>query len=287
MALAGLIIATLAISSAGLWAKLATAHGLVIAFYRVFFAVILYLPLMVKHWREHNGEIKPKFWFWPVLAGIFLALHWSTWLQSFKYTSVAMATVLVATHPIFVLLGGRLWLGERLPSGSWSGIFLAILATAGLSWQQMQGTGGDLRGEMLALFSAVMVSAYFLIGRKCRQYLTALNYSFLVYSACALFLALAILFSPYSFTGYSRQDWLAFLALALFPTLLGHSLLMWALKFLPAGLVSLTALSEPVGATLLAALFLHEVPSLEQGIWLGLLLLGIAWTVFASRQKMV
>lgn len=285
MALAVLLIATLAIASAGLWAKLATAHGLVIAFYRVFFAVLFYLPLLLRHWRQHRAEITRQTIFWPALAGIFLALHWSSWLQSFKYTSVAMATVLVASNPIFVLLGGRLWLGERLPGGSWWGILLALGATAGLSWQQLRAGSGDLRGEALALFSAIMVSAYFLIGRRCRQNLTALNYSFLVYLACALFLALAIYFSPYTFTGYGAREWLVFLALALFPTLLGHSLLMWALKFLPAGMVSLTSLSEPVGATLLAALFLGEIPPPDQRLWLVLIFMGISWTVVVSKKN--
>jgi drug/metabolite transporter (DMT)-like permease len=53
-----------------------------------------------------------------------------------------------------------------------------------------------------------------------------------------------------------------FIALAIGPMLLGHTGMNWALKYMPAYVVNLVTLGEPVGATLLGALLpgIRQIP---------------------------
>jgi len=63
--------------------------------------------------------------------------------------------------------------------------------------------------------------------------------------------------------------------LAVVPQVIGHSSLNWALRFVPATLVTIAVLGEPVGATILSKLILDEAPApIEIGGGI-LILLGI------------
>jgi drug/metabolite transporter (DMT)-like permease len=99
-----------------------------------------------------------------------------------------------------------------------------------------------------------------IIGRRLRPHLSLLSYATVVYGMAAMTLLLFNLISGQDLVGYSLKAFVLFLAMALIPQLLGHTSFNWALGFLPAAFVSLAAISEPVGATILAMLFFREFP---------------------------
>jgi drug/metabolite transporter (DMT)-like permease len=88
-----------------------------------------------------------------------------------------------------------------------------------------------------------------------------LAYIFVVYGAAAMVLIFFMFAAQQPALGYPPAAYLWFFALAIFPQLLGHSSYNWALAYLPAAYVSITLLGEPIGSTLLAMIFLGEVPS--------------------------
>ena len=84
--------------------------------------------------------------------------------------------------------------------------------------------------------------------------------------------------------GYPSKSVVAFVALALVPTVGGHGLVNRSLRLLPAPVVGLFLLGEPVGAALLALLFLGEVP----GPWTlvgGLLVLAALGAVVRGGSR--
>jgi drug/metabolite transporter (DMT)-like permease len=113
-------------------------------------------------------------------------------------------------------------------------------------------------GDGLALLGAVMASGYFLVGRKMRKGQDLLSYIFPVYSTAALVLILFSLLFRQPFWGYSPTTYLLLILLALVPQLIGHTTFNWALKYLPASMVAVTILGEPVGSTILAYFILGE-----------------------------
>jgi drug/metabolite transporter (DMT)-like permease len=113
-------------------------------------------------------------------------------------------------------------------------------------------------GDLLALIGAWAVAGYLIIGRRLRAGISLVPYIFVVYGSAAISLLLAMLASGESPGGYSPSVYLWIMLLALVPQLLGHTTYNWALRYLPAALVSITTLAEPVGSAFLAYLILDE-----------------------------
>jgi drug/metabolite transporter (DMT)-like permease len=133
---------------------------------------------------------------------------------------------------------------------------------------------------LLALTGAWAVAGYLVIGRRLRKGISLVNYIFVVYGMAALVLVAAALLSGLPFFGYSPLTYLMLLSLALIPQLLGHSAFNYALAYLSAAFVSVAALGEPVGSTVLAYFLLAETPGALKLTGAALILAGIA---IASR----
>lgn len=200
-----------------------------------------------------------------VLSGLFLAIHFATWISSLEYTTVAASVVLVSTAPLFVALLSIPFLGERVSRRVLVGISLAFVGSIIVALADDAGKAparsAPLLGAALAVAGAATVALYMIIGRKLRARLPVLPYIWLVYSSAAVALDLAVIVQDQPVTGYSTKSYLAILALGLVPQLIGHSSFNYALGHLPAAYVSLIVLGEPVGSALLAWLILEEIPS--------------------------
>jgi drug/metabolite transporter (DMT)-like permease len=249
-------IGIIAVSTASIFIKLCDAPALIIAAYRMVLASLILIPFVgyQKIWQGWNRtEIK-----WMILSGILLSLHFAFWIASLKYTSVASSVVLVSTHPIFVGIGGWLFLKERLGLNLILGILLSFSGSGLISYGDMTFSGGVLRGDGLALLGAMTAAGYFLVGKRVRKNQDLLSYIFPVYSAAGLVLIILSLLLQKPFFGYSPTTYLFMFLLALVPQLIGHTTFNWALRYLPASMVSITILGEPIGSTLLAYFILGE-----------------------------
>jgi drug/metabolite transporter (DMT)-like permease len=199
-----------------------------------------------------------------LLSGLFLGLHFATWISSLEYTSVASSVVFVDTSPLFVGLASHLLLKERVSQQMFVGIAISVLGGVIIGYGDFGLGVRELFGDLLAIAGAVAVSGYFLVGRRLRRKLSLLSYIFLVYATAAAFLVVLCLVTGHTFSGYSWQTYLMFLLLAIVPQIIGHSSFNWALRYLPATFVGVGTLGEPVGSAILACFILHEVPTLTK-----------------------
>ena len=293
-----LLTAILAVSTSSIFIRFAQADApsLVIAALRLTCATLLLAPLA---WTRHRDELQKltrKEITLGAISGIFLAVHFATWISSLEYTSVASSVLFVSTGPLWVALLSPVLLNERLSSAALFGLGMAILGgiLIGLSdacaWdaglkcpelsQVMQGRA--MWGNFLALVGAWTVSGYLIIGRKLRAKMSLIPYIFLVYGLCAMTLIITMFAIGYSPLGYPARTYGWIFLLAAFPQLIGHSTYNWALRHIPATLVALITLIEPIGSAVLAYFVLQERPS--NGVLLGglLILVGI---YFASRSR--
>ncbi len=195
---------------------------------------------------------------WVILSGLFLSLHFAFWIASLKFTSVASSVVLVTTHPIFVGLGARIFLNESSGTILIIAIILSVLGGGLIGYGDFLLSKEALMGDGMALLGAMAASGYLLIGRKMRGQQDLFAYIFPVYSTSGLTLILLSLIFQKSFFGYSTNTYIWMILLALIPQLIGHTTFNWALKYLPASMVAIAILGEPVGSTLLAYLILGE-----------------------------
>jgi drug/metabolite transporter (DMT)-like permease len=265
-------IGIFAISTASIFIKLCEAPALIITTYRIMLASLMLMPLACynKTWRGWEK----KDWVWFLLFRFFLSLHFSFWIASLKYTSVASSVVLVTTHPIFVGIGGWIFLKERLGLNLVFGISLSILGSGLIGYGDMTLSKQALKGDGFALLGAMAASGYLLLGRKMRKDQNLLSYIFPVYSTAGLILILLSLIFHESFFRYSPSTYFFLFLLALIPQLIGHTTFNWALKYLPVFMVAISILGEPIGSTILA------YPILGEGLTILKVLGGIS--IFAG-----
>jgi drug/metabolite transporter (DMT)-like permease len=145
--------------------------------------------------------------------------------------------------------------------------------------------GKAMLGNGLAFAGAWFAAFYLIIGRKVRSGLSLLSYTFVVYGAAAVTLLIMVAISGESMMGYSPTTDIFFLALAIIPQLLGHSSFNWALKFLPAALVSIVLLGEPITSSILAFIILKEPPTVLEVLGGLLILFGIYLATAYQKKK--
>ena len=252
-----LLGAVIVISFGSILIKLIPAPALVIAAYRLTLATLLLAPFAWQRRAELRGLSRHDFLL-SLLSGLFLALHFLFWISSLKYTSVASSVVLVSTNPIFVGLGTRFILRERLGRLLIWGIAASVVGGLLIGYNDLQFSREEFLGDLLALAGALWASAYFLVGRHVRQRVGLLNYIFVVYGLAAAVLLIVVLATCQPLFGYPQQAYLFLFLLALGPQILGHSSLNWVLKYTSAATVAVATLGEPVGSTVLAYLILGE-----------------------------
>ena len=256
-----LALAVACISTGSIFVRMASAPPLAVAFYRIFLASVLLAPFAAASARRSWPALPGRGRALLVASGVALGVHFATWIASLSFTSVAASVLLVNTTPLFTLGFSRAFLGETVGPAVMGAMGLA-LAGAGLiaAGDWAEGTN-SLTGDLLALAGAVAMSLYHVIGRGLRTALPLQAYVLAVWSTAAATLAALSLAARVSLGGYSPRTFAFFLALAVVPTLGGHGLVNRSLRLLPAPTVGLFLLGEPVGATILAYLFFHEVPS--------------------------
>lgn len=283
-----LVIGVVAVSTSAIFVKLASAPPAIIATYRLIFSVLLTLPflLFTKGVFQEIRSLQWKQWGWGLLSGAFLASHFVLWFESLNYTSVASSTVLVTLQPLFAFIGGYFFFKERVSGIGILGGLLAIGGSFVIGWGDFQVGGKALFGDILALLGALTVTAYWLIGQHIRRDVSMLTYTLLVYSTSSLFLLLYDGLMGYPLYGYPASDWGWFFCLALIPTLLGHTIFNWVIKWLNTSTISMSILGEPIGTAILAYFILGEIVTLPQYIGGAIILAGIYLFIrFNSTSK--
>ncbi|GAB6158488.1 DMT family transporter [Desulfotomaculum varum] len=279
------LLGVLAAGFSSVFTKLAEAPPLIIAAYRLGFTVLLLAVPTYFSGRRELRRISRSDLALACLAGVLLALHFAVWITSLRYTSVASSTVLVAMQPLFVISGGYLLYREGIGKAGLLGAAVALAGTVLIGLHDLRLGGGALWGDLLAFAGAVFVAGYVLIGRHLRVRMALLPYTFLVYGAATLVLVALNLVSGTSFYPYPAMTWLWFVCLAVVPTICGHSLFNWALKYVKAAVVSVSTLGEPVGATVLAYFIFNEVPGFLQLAGGFMILIGLYIFINSQRQE--
>lgn len=284
--LLSLCLGTVAVSFASIFIRFAQAEGmptLAIAAWRLTFASLILLPYAWATQRAGIRALSRREVGLLVASGIFLGLHFATWIGSLGYTSVASSVVLVSMGPVFVGLGSWFILRERPGLKTSLGIVMAAIGSVVISWGDF-GQGQDqLLGDLLALAGAVFVAGYLMIGRKVRGHLSLTTYIALVYGVAMLTLLVMVLILRPPMVGFDLAAYGWVMALALGPQIIGHSTLNWALRYLSATFVAIVTLAEPIGSGVLAYILLGEAvawPTLAGAV---LVLTGI---YIASRAEL-
>lgn len=282
-----LFVALLAVSTSGPLIAATVVPALAIAFWRNAMAGVVLTPIVLLRRREELRSLSGREWRLALAAGLLLALHFGTWIPALSYTSVASATALVATQPVWSALISKAR-GQVVSRQVWIGIAVAMGGALLLTGADLQVSGKALLGDGLAVLGGMFAAGYMTTGSEVRRSVSTTTYTALCYSTTALLLLITCLVGRQSLTGYDGRDWVKLLALTAGAQLLGHSLFNVVLKTTSPTVVSLSILFEIPGAALIAALFVknQHVPLLAIPAAV-LLVCGLALVIRSSTGPSV
>jgi len=278
-----LAIAVVAVSSSAPVIAYAAAPALAIAFWRNAMGVAAIGPVALLRRRgELTALVRQREGVYSLLAGLALAAHFALWVPSAKLTTVASATALVATQPVWqgLIAVAR---GRRLSAGTWLGIGLAVAGA-------VVTTGADVRssalvGDLLAVGGAIAVAVYSALGERVRVSTSTTAYTMVCYSVCAVVLLAVCLVGRQPLVGYPATAWLALVGLTIGPQLLGHSLLNFSLRRVAVTTVAVVVLLEVPGAALIGWIWLGQAPRPAAWPGLALMLAGLVLVTVAGRPR--
>jgi drug/metabolite transporter (DMT)-like permease len=254
-------VAVVAVSTSAPLIRAADAPSLAIAFWRNALAlpVLGAVVLVSRERRREMCGLDRRERRLAVVAGLFLAAHFATWVPSLSFTSVASSVALVATQPVWAALIAR-WRGEHVPSLAWWGIGAAMAGTVVLTGVDLSISARALFGDVLALLGGALAAAYVTVGAEARRTVSTTVYATACYGVAAAALLAVCAVGRQPVAGYDGRTWLLLVATVLGPQLLGHTLVNRVLATISPVIVSVAILFEIVGAALLAWLAFDEVP---------------------------
>lgn len=264
---------------------------LTLAAMRTLFAVVILLPfwlpkrVSLKHLRRQGAT--------PLLlvaAGISLGLHFTFWIASLHYTSVASASILVTIHPVMLIVAESLLFKKKFRPLVWIGVFVAFSGSVLLGFADDTQAGlfpNALFGNTLAVLAAVIFVVYFLLGRRIRQHTEWIDYVFYVYLYAAITCSVLTLIWSGGWPYISFSAVVVGIALAIGPTILGHGSMNYAVKYVSPTLLSTLVLSEAVFAAIAAYLIFGEIPATLSIAAMLIIMAGVSlsWTRRLVRKN--
>lgn len=274
-----IVVGVIGISLSSILVRYSSAPSALTAAWRLLWTVILMTPVVLgkQAVRKEITAMDRKTVLLSVVSGLFLAVHFAVWFESLQHTSVASSTTIVCTEVLWVGIGYCLFLKGKLSRAAVAAIVVAFVGSLLIAWADYGAGEAHLYGDLLALIAAVAVAAYTLIGRMVRSSASTTAYTYIVYSACGTVLILLCMVQGYGFFAYGVSGVLVGLLLAVFSTILGHSIFSWCLKYFSPSFVSASKLCEPVAAAVMAAVLFGEAMSLLQIVGSALILGGVMY----------
>ena len=276
-------VGLVAVSTSGPLMAAAAAPALAVAMWRNVLAVAAIAPVAVATRLDELRSLTRREQRWAFGAGVLLAAHFATWVPSLRYTSVASATAIVCTQPVWVALIARAT-GHPVPRRTWVGIGIALLGVALLTGVDFSLEPRALWGDLLALLGGVFAAFYTVAGAEVRRSVSTTTYTLLCYSTAGAVLFVVCVAAGVQLVGYDQQTWAQLVALTVGAQLLGHSLFNLVLRTTSPTVVSLVLLLEVPGAAVIAAAFLGQVPPLAALPAAVLLLVGLGIVVSARPE---
>ena len=272
--------AQLFVGAAAIFARFALggAGPLAVSYLRLGIAAAVVLALLFVRGGAARKRLAGRGELVLALAGVALAVHFAGWIASLEFTSIAVATLLVCTSPVFTGLADA-FAQRRLPSRMFGLALLCGAAGLGLVVDARGAAvpveGHAVLGAFLATLGGAAMAAYLMLVRKVRNDVSTLGIIARTYSWAAIAivpLALLAHENPPPFS--ATAAWLGILAMAFISQLLGHTSINVALRWFTPTTVGFSTLLEPVAAAVLAAIVFKE--ALSGSTLLGALLLFAA-----------
>ena len=253
-----LLLALVSVSSTSLVIRhVAFVPALTLAFWRMLSASGLLWAYSVKKPQsliriENRRQI--------ALAGFFLGLHFALFFVGVRNTSVASATLLANTGPIFTALLSW-FIGQRVSKSVMLGLLLSVFGIVVVQWSEFGLENNNVWGNVFSLLSGFCIAMTYMFASQIRKTTENVLYGRSVFLVAAMTIGAIAMLSGVSVFDFDKNDVVWFLFLGIVPSILGHNMLNYSIKFLSPTAVASIPLGEPVLASAFGyLLFLEKIP---------------------------
>jgi drug/metabolite transporter (DMT)-like permease len=261
-------VAIISLSQSANWVKWAHADVEVFGFWRLFlaFLIILTFSNLKRSPKVEPSSKAPSSFLFPfqkaevwmaILSGVFFFAHLWTYKYAALNTRIANCMILFAMNPLFTALVTLIFMKGKISGKIILSYILAMLGIWQLVSHQLQFEPTTLKGDLVAILSAGLYSAYILSGQKARSHMNNSKFTLILFSVAALCFLITGWGRSIEMWPQNTQTWIAIFGLCIFSTLLGHGLFVYLVKYLDINWMSSGKLIEPILAAI-AAYFLFS-----------------------------
>ena len=268
-----LFIAMISVSTSPIIARyLENVPAIAISLWRMGFgAIILWLFSFIRSEKPLNNSNLKR----TIIAGILLGIHFALFFESIKLTSIANATFLGTLAPVFTYLIEKYFLNRNQSISISIGLLLAIIGAIIIIGNEFNFTNSYTIGNFLAIACSIFLGLAFIISENVRSEVGTISYSRTLFLTAAITLFILSLLINTQIIGFSKFEYMGLLILGIIPTLLGHGLMYYSIKYVSPTVVASTPMGEPIIASILAWILFNEVVSLSTFIGGSVTLVGI------------
>ena len=271
-----LIIGILCISVFPILVKLNLTPGLISAFYRMAFALVILTPIAL-FFKKFKIPSLPQMAL-AFLCGILFGSDVAVWNISIQESSATQASLLTNLSPIWVGIATFLWLKPKPKLNFWIGTLIAFLGMGTLVGFQVFSELNFDRAFNFGVLSGIFYAAYLLISKKILTQIDVISFMILSLFASTLYLGIICLITNEPFTGFSSEGWMVLVIQAVVCQLGAWLLISYTTQHMKATTISLSLLAQAVITAIMAYLFLNEKITLQMVLGGLILLLGIRVT---------
>ncbi|MBZ0301040.1 MAG: DMT family transporter [Anaerolineae bacterium] len=285
-------IGILAGSTGPIFLRLAQAEFVpspIMTAFRLTIAALTFTPLVLRRYQAELRRLRKRDFVIALAAGGIFSIHFTFVFESYKFTSILIAGVLIGSIPLWTALIERFILHVHLGRTIWIGLGVALAGGAMISLSGIMAStdlgSGILIGGSLALTGAVLGAIYLVTGRTLRNHISFVPYVWLIFTSAAVISLLTVVVGGYSLSGYSPEGYFWVLMSTIFPQIIAHGSFNYVLAYLPATLISLSGqLTNVIGAA--AAFFIFaELPGPLQIIGSAVIIVGVVMVIFGQSKE--
>jgi drug/metabolite transporter (DMT)-like permease len=230
------------------------------AMFRVLGGGLAFLPFAWRHLRRDLSALDTKGRWLLFLAGFFLAVHFICWMQALRLTSVGSSVMALCTQPVFAAIVGHFFINEKFKASTAVALLITVAGLTLIGVNDFQQPDTNALGVILAVFASLFITLCIACGKIVRRRMHILSYSSAVFLTAGLLLSPTLFLHARMITAYEPMQWFWLGMIILVPTIMGHTMFYWVIKYFKIITVNLSVLIEPVLAVIAAAIILGEVP---------------------------
>ena len=262
-----------------------------IAFWRLIIACLILALILTVLRKPFQLNLVGKNLKELFILSFFLGLHFIFFISAVKDTTILNATVLVNTTPIFSMFVSSFLFKLKPSRLAILGLTISFIGVCVIAYNETitanvrpEVFSGNLKGDLEAVFAALVESFYLNYGRKIRNQMTILSTMFPIYMLTAIIVGVLSVPATNKILTLPTETAiiLPLVGLGLLPTAMAHTLYFSSLSNLKSFETATMALIEPVGATVLGIILFKEIPQYLFVFGATLILLGI---IFIVKEK--